>query len=150
MGSVEIKFLKEALKEAERAFEEGEVPVGCVIVKEGEIVARAYNRRESLKDPTAHAEILALREAGKRLGDWRLEGCSVYVTLEPCIMCAYALILSRVERVIFGAIDERHGGVMSLYGILDDERLNHKVKWVYEPYEDCVNILKGFFERRRW
>ena len=142
-------FLKEALKEAERAYALGEVPVGCVVVKDGLILARAHNRTEELKDASAHAELLALREAAKVLGDWRLEGCELYVTLEPCIMCAYALILFRVDRVVFGAPDRKHGGVMSLYSLLDDDRLNHRVKWVYEPDEECGRLLREFFKERR-
>jgi tRNA(adenine34) deaminase len=143
-------FLKEALKEAESAFLKGEVPVGCVVVKDGEVIARAHNLTESLKDASAHAEMIALREASEKLGDWRLNGCEVYVTLEPCVMCSYALVLFRVERVVFGALDEKHGGVVSLYSILDDHRLNHKVSWVYKPHEDCVRLLKEFFRRKRW
>jgi len=142
-------FLREALKEAEKAYRLGEVPVGCVVVRKGEILSRAYNRTDELKDASAHAEILALREAAKVLGDWRLEGCELYVTLEPCLMCAYALILFRVERVVFGAPDIRHGGVMSLYNLLDDERFNHRVRWVYEPQEECGRLLREFFKDRR-
>jgi len=146
----DLIFLGKALSEARKALEIGEVPVGCVIVKDGNIISKGYNRRESENDPTAHAEIIALRKAGKKLFDWRLENCDVYVTLEPCIMCAYALILARVRRVIFGAVDERHGGVISLYNLLDDTRFNHRVKWIYEPSEECVNILKEFFKKKRW
>ncbi len=143
-------FLKEALKEAERAYSLGEVPVGCVVVREGEVISRAHNLTESLKDASAHAELLALREASQKLGDWRLTECSVYVTLEPCIMCAYALVLFRVREVVFGAVDEKHGGVMSLYNLLDDDRLNHRVRWVYEPDEGCAKLLRDFFKSRRW
>ncbi len=150
MADLDIFFLKKALELAKEAYIKGEVPVGCVVVKDGKVIAEAYNRRESLKDPTAHAEILALREAGKDSGNWRLEGCSVYVTLEPCPMCAYALILARVERLIFGAVDEKQGGVMSLYNLLDDHRFNHRVKWTYKPMEECGNIIKDFFRKRRW
>jgi len=144
------EFLGEALKEAKRALELGEVPVGCVVVKEGRIVSRAHNLVETLKDPTAHAEILAIREASKELGDWRLTDCSVYVTLEPCVMCSYALVLARVKEVIFGAPDERHGGVISLYNLLDDRRFNHRVRWVYYPIEECGKLLRDFFRERRW
>ncbi len=143
------EFLREALKEAKKAFELGEVPVGCVVVKEGRIVGRAHNLVERLKDATAHAEMLAIREASRNLGSWRLSGCSVYVTLEPCIMCAYALVLSRVKEVVFSATDEKHGGVLSLYSILDDERLNHRVGWVYYPMEECAELLKDFFKGKR-
>ena len=142
-------FMREAVEEARRAVELSEVPVGCVLVREDEIVSRAHNMVESLKDPTAHAEILAIREATRRLGRKWLEDCTLYVTLEPCIMCSYALVLARVAEVVFGALDKRHGGVMSLYSILDDERLNHRVRWVYLPKEECSELLKDFFKGRR-
>jgi len=142
-------FLREALKEAKKALRLGEVPVGCVLVRDGRIVARAHNLTERLRDPTAHAEMLCLREASVKLGVRALGDCTLYVTLEPCIMCSYALVLSRLKEVVFGAPDERHGGVMSLHGILDDERLNHRVRWVYCPVEECSRILKEFFSRKR-
>ncbi len=142
-------FMKEALKEARRALHKGEVPVGCIVVREGEIIARAHNLTQSRKDASAHAEILALREAARELGDWRLEDCDVYVTLEPCVMCSYALVLFRVRELVFGALDEKHGGVMSLYNILDDPRLNHRVRWVYSPVEECAVLLRDFFRKRR-
>lgn len=143
-------FLKEALEEARRALELGEVPVGCVVVKGDRIISRAHNLVETLKDPTAHAEILAIRGASKELGDWRLRDCSVYVTLEPCVMCSYALVLARVKEVVFGALDEKHGGVMSLYNLLDDPRFNHRVRWIYHPLEECGKLLRDFFRERRW
>ncbi len=142
-------FLKEALKEALKAYELGEVPVGCVVVRGGEIVGRGFNRTEALKDASAHAEIEALREAAQHLNSWRLSDCSVYVTLEPCVMCSYALVLFRVKEVVFGALDEKHGGVLSLYSILDDPRLNHRVRWVYQPSPECSKLLKDFFVGRR-
>ena len=141
--------MEEALKEARKAYELSEVPVGCVLVKNGEIISRAHNRVEELGDPTAHAEMLALKEALGKLGRKWLEDCTLYVTLEPCIMCSYALALARVKEVVFGAPDERHGGVMSLYNILDDPRLNHRVRWVYLPTEECSRLLKEFFRERR-
>ncbi len=141
--------MEEALKEARKAYELSEVPVGCVLVREGDIISRAHNRVETLKDPTAHAEVLALREAFRRLGKKWLEDCTLYVTLEPCIMCSYALVLARVREVVFGALDEKHGGVMSLYNILDDPRLNHRIRWVYLPTEECSELLKDFFRERR-
>lgn len=141
--------MEEALKEARKAYELSEVPVGCVLVREGRIISRAHNRVEELGDPTAHAEMLALKEALGKLGKKWLEGCTLYVTLEPCIMCSYALVLARVREVVFGAPDERHGGVMSLYNILDDPRLNHRVRWVYLPTEECSRLLKDFFRERR-
>ncbi len=127
----------------------GEVPVSCVITKSSEILARTHNLVESLQEATAHAEILAIREASKRLGDWRLEGCVVHVSLEPCLMCTYALVLSRVSKVVFYSLDEKHGGVMSLYNILDDPRLNHSVKWEYRPSEVYAKLLRDFFKKRR-
>ena len=143
------RFLREALREARRALEVGEVPVGCIVVMDEEVIASAHNLTEHTGDPTAHAEVIALRRASEVLGDWRLENCCVYVTLEPCIMCAYALVLARVREVIFGAVDEKHGGVMSLYSILDDPRLNHNVRWVYHPLDECARIMSEFFRERR-
>ncbi len=142
-------FLHLALEKAREALDRGEVPVGCVVVRDGEVIGSAHNLTETLKDPTAHAEILAIREATSRLGSWRLDDCEVFVTLEPCIMCTYALVLARVKRVTFGALDRRHGGVLTLYNILDDRRLSHRVRWVYEPLEECSSILENFFRERR-
>lgn len=142
-------YLREALIQARKACELDEVPIGCVVVKDNEVIASAHNLTETTADPTAHAEILAIRIASEVLGTWRLEECSLYVTLEPCIMCTYALILSRVKEVVFGALDERHGGVMSLYNLLDDPRLNHRVRWVYHPLEECSAILTDFFRKKR-
>ncbi len=141
-------FLEEALKEAEKAFEKGEVPVGCVVVKEGKVIGRAHNLVETLQDASAHAEILALKKASQNLGTWRLSDCEVYVTLEPCLMCSYALVLFRVKRVVFGALDYKHGGVLSLYNVLDDERLNSKVKWTYLPDSRCARLIRRFFREK--
>ncbi|MEO0140473.1 MAG: nucleoside deaminase [candidate division WOR-3 bacterium] len=142
-------FMSLALEEARKALSEGEVPVGCVIVIHGEVIARAHNRTESLRDPTAHAEMLALREAAERLGDWRLEGASVYVTLEPCVMCAGALVLARVKEVVYAAEDERFGA-MSLYGLPSDPRLNHRFRLIKGPLGDeALEVLRGFFLTRR-
>jgi len=142
-------FIKLCLEEAKKAQKKGEVPVGCVIVKEGEVIAKAHNRVEELKDPTAHAEMLALREANQITGSKFLYDCEVYVSLEPCIMCAYAMVLSRVKKVVFLAKDERHGGVISLYNIFDDIRLNHKVMWEYLPVEESSELLRNFFKELR-
>ncbi len=142
--------VEEALyEEALKACEKGEVPVGCVIVKGDKILAKAHNLVESLKDATAHAEVLALRKASEVLGDWRLTGCEVHVSLEPCIMCSYALVLSRVDKVVFYALDKRHGGVMSLYNLLDDDRINHRVRWEYRPDDRYAELLRRFFRERR-
>ncbi|HIP43019.1 MAG TPA: nucleoside deaminase [Aquifex aeolicus] len=143
-------FLREALKEAKKAFSKGEIPIGCVIVKDGKIVARAHNLVEILKDPTAHAEILSIREATKSLNSKFLIGCEVYVSLEPCIMCSYALVLARVSKVYFSALDYKHGGVMSLLNILDEPTLNHKVKWEYYPIKESQELLSEFFKSLRY
>ncbi len=143
------RFLQIALEEAKKAYKKGEVPVGSVLVKGEEIIARAHNLVETTKDPTAHAEMIALREGSRKIGDKRLQNCTLYVTLEPCVMCAYALVLSRVDEVVFGSLDEKHGGVMTLYSLLDDERLNHRVRWVYEPDEECSKLLSEFFKSKR-
>ncbi|MGB9590586.1 MAG: nucleoside deaminase [candidate division WOR-3 bacterium] len=144
-----IRLMSLALEEARKALSEGEVPVGCVVVLGGEIIARAHNRTESLRDPTAHAEILALREAAARFGDWRLEGASVYVTTEPCVMCAGALVLARVREVIYALEDEKFGA-MSLYAVPADPRLNHRFRLIKGPLGDeAREILSGFFKDRR-
>jgi len=142
-------FLSEALLEALRAKLKGEVPVGCVVVKGDEIIARAHNLTESLKDPTAHAEILAIREATKKLGRKFLNDCELYVTLEPCVMCAYACVLARVGKLVFGAPDRKHGGVISVFNILDEPTLNHKVRWEYFPLEGAGRVLSEFFKGLR-
>lgn len=143
------KFVEEALKEARKAFQKGEVPVGCVIFKENKIVARTHNLVETLKDPTAHAEILAIREATKSLGEKYLTDCEAVITLEPCVMCSYAFVLAKIKKVYFLALDEKHGGVMSLYNLLDDPLLNHRVKWEYVPVEEASLLLSEFFKKLR-
>ena len=139
-----------AIEEALQASHEGEVPVGAVLIREGEVVARNHNRSISLKDPTAHAEILVLREGASLLGNYRLTGCELYVTIEPCPMCAGAMVHSRLRRLIFGARDEKGGGVRSLYRLLDDQRLNHQVP-VTEGVlaERCQEVMQAFFNTRR-
>lgn len=139
-------WMREALREAERGARYGEVPVGCVVVREGRLLARAHDRRESLRDPTAHAEILALREAARAVGTWRLEGCTVYVTTEPCPMCAGALVLGRVRRLVYGAPSPKSGAVRTLYRIADDPRLNHRVEVVGGVLEaEAQALLRQFF-----
>lgn len=143
-------WMREAMREAERGARYGEVPVGCVVVREGRLLARAHDRRESLRDPTAHAEILALREAARAVGTWRLEGCTVYVTTEPCPMCAGALVLARVRRLVYGASSPKSGAVRTLYRIADDPRLNHQVEvvgGVLEP--EAQALLRQFFRGLR-
>ena len=142
--------MQEALALAREAAAAGEVPVGCVIVRGGEIIARAHNRTEQAKDPTAHAEILAIREAAARLGGWRLPGCSMYVTVEPCSMCAGAIVWSRIERLYIGAMDPKAGACGSLYNIPCDSRLNHNVEIETGLLgEECSRLMKDFFRKLR-
>jgi tRNA(adenine34) deaminase len=150
-GSLTDQGLMElALEEALAASREGEVPVGAVLVDNGEVVARDHNRSISLHDPTAHAEIMVLRAGAARRGNYRLNGCELYVTVEPCPMCAGAMLHSRISRLIFGARDEKGGGVRSLYHLLNDPRLNHQVE-VTEGVlaERCQEIMQSFFSARR-
>jgi tRNA(adenine34) deaminase len=143
-------WMREALELARAAGEAGEVPVGAVVVRAGEVVGRGSNSPIGRTDPTAHAEMIALREAAARVGNYRLEDCSLYVTLEPCVMCAGALVNARVGRLVFGARDLRFGGVRSKFRVADSELLNHRVTVVEGPLAaDCLALLKGFFERRR-
>ena len=144
------EYMQEALKEANAAAAEGEVPIGAVIVRDGEIIAQAHNRTEQAKDPTAHAEILAIREAAARLGGWRLPGCSMYVTIEPCSMCAGAIVWSRIERLYIGAMDPKAGACGSLYNIPCDSRLNHNVEIETGLMgEECSRLMKDFFRKLR-
>ncbi|MFN7065783.1 MAG: nucleoside deaminase [Aquificaceae bacterium] len=142
-------FIGLCLLEAKEAYHKGEVPVGCVVVKEDELLARAHNRVQELKDPTAHAELLALSYARERLGSKYLQGCEVYVSLEPCPMCAYAMVLHRVKRVIFFALDEKGGAVMSRFNLFEDPAFNHRVSWEYLPIEEASQLLRGFFRSLR-
>lgn len=138
-----------ALEEARKALEEGEVPVGAVLVKEGEVVARAHNRSISLCDPTAHAEVLVLREGALRLGNWRLLETDLFVTVEPCVMCAGAIVQARIRRLVFGARDPK-GGALSLYGMLVDGKLNHRLEVVEGVLaEEARSLIQGFFQERR-
>ena len=142
--------MMEALKEARKAYDKGEVPIGAVIVKDGRIVSKAHNLRETLKDATAHAEMVAIREACKRLDSWRLSDCSIYVTIEPCPMCAGAILQARIVRLIFGAMDFKAGCAGSIYNFLSDGKFNHTTEIISGIMEDeCRNILKKFFEQRR-
>lgn len=144
------EFMKRALDEAVVAFEEQEVPVGAVIVHEGQIIASAHNQRETLNDPTAHAEMIALTQAAEALGSWRLENCIIYVTLEPCPMCAGAIVQARLPVVIYGTTDPKAGACHSLYSITDDPRLNHRAKVLGGVMaEDCKAILQEFFRQQR-
>lgn len=144
------KFMKLALSEAEAAAREGEVPVGAVIVKDGEVIARAHNLTETLNDPTAHAEVLAIREAAEKRGWARLTGCVMYVTVEPCAMCAGAAVWARLEELVIGTMDPKAGACGSLMDIPEDGRLNHTVKIRRGMLEDeCSQIMKDFFAQRR-
>ena len=144
-------WMRAALGEARRALEHDDVPIGCVIVgADGQELARAHNAREHDNDPTAHAELLALRDAAAKLGTWRLEGATMYVTLEPCAMCAGALVLARVARLVYAAADPKAGATGSLYNIAQDERLNHRLDVVAGVLADeCSAILTEFFRSKR-
>jgi tRNA(adenine34) deaminase len=143
-------FMAEALDEARKAGELMEVPVGAVIVYRGEVISRAHNLREAEYDSTAHAEILAIRQACRVLGRWRLEDATLYVTLEPCLMCAGAILSARIPRLVYGASDPKAGAVVSLYRVLEDRRLNHQVEVVAGVLEEeCSRILSSFFQKLR-
>lgn len=144
------QYMREALEEARIAFEEDEVPIGAVIVKDGIIISRAHNMREQWKDPTAHAEIIAIREASNILGGWRLIGCELYVTIEPCAMCAGAMVLSRIKRVIFGARDPKAGALGSIMDVIGNPLLNHRVEVASGVLEqECSGIIKEYFRMKR-
>ena len=144
------EFMRLALAEAEKALLAGEVPVGAVMVRGGEVIASAHNGPVGLKDPSAHAEILALRRAAAAEGNYRLAGTTLYVTIEPCLMCAGALVHARVSRLVFGAPDPKGGAVVSLYGVLQDGRLNHRVEVTGGVLrEACSEILSRFFREKR-
>ena len=139
-----------ALREAERSLEHDDVPVGCVIAREGEVVAAAPNERELRGDPTAHCEVLALREAARAVGSWRLADCVLYVTLEPCAMCAGAIVLARLPRVVFGALDPKAGAAGSVMNVLAEPRLNHRPEVAGGLLaEESAALLRGFFGSRR-
>ncbi|WP_291583773.1 tRNA adenosine(34) deaminase TadA [Clostridium sp. UBA6640] len=146
---MEDNFMNEAIIEAKKALELEEIPVGAVIVKDNKIIARAHNLKERLNDPTCHAEILAIKEASKVLNSWRLTGCSMYVTLEPCPMCAGAIVQSRLSKLYIGTFDERSGACGSVMNIVQNDFLNHwvDVKWTYE--ESCSILLQNFFKKKR-
>ncbi len=144
------KYMRAALREAETAAEEGEVPVGAVIVHDSRVIGRAHNMREILHDPTAHAEMIAITQAAEALSAWRLEGTTVYVTLEPCPMCAGALVLARVSRLVYAAPDPKAGACGTLYNIVDDARLNHRIEVTSGVLADeAKTLLQEFFRRRR-
>lgn len=143
-------WMREAIAEARLAEQLGEVPIGAVIVKDGQIVGRGHNLRETGRDPTAHAELLAIRQASETLQAWRMLGCTLYVTLEPCPMCAGAMLQSRVERVVYGAADPKAGCVGTLMDLLQDSRFNHVAPWTSGVLgEECGALLTEFFRRLR-
>lgn len=143
-------FMQLALDEARQALEEDEVPIGAVIVHQGRVVARAHNQREQLCDPTAHAEIIAITQAAASLGSWRLDGCALYVTLEPCPMCAGAILQARIPTVVYGTPDPKAGAVHSLYRLLEDDRLNHRCQVAAGVLAGpCGEILSRFFQQQR-
>lgn len=147
---VDVKYMKAALREARKADALGEVPIGCVIVYEDRIIGRGYNRRNTDKSTLAHAEITAIRKASKKIGDWRLEECTLYVTLEPCQMCAGAIVQARIPRVVMGCMNEKAGCAGSVYNILQEPRFNHQVDIERDVLqEECSEILKDFFKRLR-
>lgn len=143
-------WMREAIVEAQKAEAITEVPIGAVIVYEGQIVGRGHNLRETSYDPTAHAEMIAIREASKRLGAWRLSGCTLYVTLEPCPMCAGAIVQSRIDRVVYGTIDPKAGCAGTLMNLLQEDRFNHRTDIVEGVLqEECAELLTSFFRRLR-
>lgn len=143
-------YMRQALKEAEKAYKKLEIPVGAIIVKDGKIIARAHNQKETKTDTTKHAEILAIQKASKKLNSWRLLDCEMYVTLEPCAMCAGAMINARIKKVYIGTMDEKTGAVGSVFNLFEDYRFNHKVeveKGILK--QECEDILKKFFKELR-
>ena len=150
MKDTDEKYMKEALKQAKKAYALEETPIGCVIVHEGKIISRGYNRRHPDKNPLAHAEITAIRKASKKLGDWRLEGCTLYVTLEPCQMCAGAIIQSRMDRVVIGCMNPKAGCAGSVLNLLQVDRFNHQADVTRGVLEEkCSELMKSFFRELR-
>ena len=148
--NIDQRFMKLAIDQAFIAADNGDVPVGAVIVFENIVIAKAHNQRQLLNDPTAHAEIIALTQAAEAVGNWRLNGCTIYVTLEPCPMCAGALVMARIDRLVFGCEDPKAGACGSLYNIVQDQRLNHNVDITSGVLEtECGQVLSDFFKVRR-
>ena len=143
-------WMRQALKLAQQAADQDEVPVGAIIVHKNKIIASAFNQREQLADPTAHAEMIAITQAASHLNSWRLLDCSMFVTLEPCPMCAGAILQSRIPRIVYGALDPKAGAVVSLFQLLNDPRLNHRCETLSGVLADeCGKILTEFFDRKR-
>jgi tRNA(adenine34) deaminase len=148
--NLDSQYMREALRQARRGYREGEVPVGAVVVYKEEIIARAHNRPIHLNDPSAHAEILALRRAGRKLGNYRLPACTLYVTIEPCAMCVGAIVQARIQRLVVGAMDPKAGACGSVLAILNNRKLNHQVAFDSGILQaDCAAILQQFFRERR-
>jgi tRNA(adenine34) deaminase len=144
------EFMRAALAEAAAAADHGDVPIGAVVVADGRIIAAAGNERELRGDPTAHAELLAIKSAAEEIGGWRMEDATLYVTLEPCAMCAGAMVLARIGRLVYGPLDPKAGAAYSLYNIPQDRRLNHSLSITAGVLADeCAALLRGFFARRR-
>lgn len=144
------KYMKEAIRQAKKAYALDEVPIGCVIVYEGKIIARGYNRRNTDKNTLAHAELTAIKKASKKLGDWRLEGCTMYITLEPCQMCAGAIVQARVTEVVIGSMNPKAGCAGSVLNILQMEEFNHQVQIIKDVRnEECSQMLTNFFKELR-
>jgi tRNA(adenine34) deaminase len=146
----DVRYMREAIEEAKKAESLREVPIGAIIVKNGEIIGRGHNLRESLRDPTAHAEMLAIKQASERLNAWRLLDCTLYVTLEPCPMCAGAILQSRIPRVVYGTDDPKAGCAGTLMNLLQDGRFNHRAEvTAYVLRDECSELLTGFFRALR-
>lgn len=144
------RMILQSIREAQIAVEAGDVPVGAVIVHEGRIIGRGHNQRELMQDPTAHAEMIALTAAATALGTWRLTGCTLYVTLEPCVMCAGAIVLARIDRLVFGTTDPKAGACGSVFNLVEDARLNHRVSVGQGILaKECGDLLRDFFARQR-
>ncbi len=150
MADTDEKYMREAVRQAKKAYAIGEVPIGCVIVYQDKIIGRGYNRRTVDKNTLAHAELIAIRKASRKMGDWRLEGCTMYVTLEPCQMCSGAIVQSRMERVVIGCMNPKAGCAGSILNLLQMEEFNHRVDITTEVLgEECSQMMKGFFRELR-
>lgn len=146
----DAKFMKEALKQARKAYKQEEVPIGCVIVQDNKIIARAYNKRNGKKNPLAHAEIIAINKASKTTGDWRLENCTMYITLEPCQMCAGAIVQARIPKVVIGTMNPKAGCAGSVLNLLQVQAFNHQVELVRGIMEEeCTEMMQEFFRELR-
>lgn len=150
MLSTDEKYMKEAIKQAKKAYSIGEVPIGCVIVYQDKIIGRGYNRRTIDKNPLAHAELTAIRKASRKMGDWRLEGCTMYVTLEPCQMCSGAIVQSRMDKVVVGCMNPKAGCAGSVLNLLQVKEFNHQAELVTGVLEEeCSRMMKNFFKELR-